>query len=57
MIPSTTGLEDEANVSTVRGLLGHKKLSTTMKYLHALDGDKQRATESLSTKIEGNSGS
>ena len=56
-IAASTMLEVGANVNTVRGLLGHKKLSTTMKYLHALESDKQRATESLSIKMEGNSGS
>ena len=56
-IAATTMLQEGANVNVVSNILGHTKLATTMKYLHAFEDDKIRATESLSILMEGNSGS
>jgi integrase len=44
---ATTMLAKGANVKVVQDILGHANLSTTMKYLHALDTDKKSAINSL----------
>jgi len=36
-----------ANVKVVQDILGHANITTTMKYLHALDKDKKSAIHSL----------
>ena len=44
---ATTLLANGANVKVVQEILGHANLTTTMKYLHALDTDKKKAINSL----------
>ena len=44
---ATIMLANGANVKVVQDILGHANLTTTMKYLHALDTDKKSAINSL----------
>ena len=44
---ATTMLINGANVKVVQDILGHANITTTMKYLHALDKDKKSAIHSL----------
>ena len=44
---ATTMLANGANVKVVQDILGHANITTTMKYLHAMDKDKKNAIHSL----------